>query len=152
MSQRFAGCIALMLSLVALAAHAGNAYPQGQVHLRAGPSSDYPFVLSIPPNALLNVNGCLDDFTWCDVDWEGNRGWVYGNYLYYDYQDRRVPALQFGACLDIAISGAATTRAHPGRDVRTTGEPRRHRSARKDLRRPAMADLRRLHRGRRRHD
>jgi uncharacterized protein YraI len=100
----------LMIALLTLtgmalaeAAAAANAYTQGIVHLRAGPSTEYPIVASIPPTSLLQVNGCLDDYTWCDVDWEGNRGWVYGDYLYYDYQDRRVPVLQFGASLGIGI-------------------------------------------------
>jgi hypothetical protein len=76
-------------------------------------------VTTIPGDALLNMNGCIDDWTWCDVDWEGNRGWVYGNYLYYDYQSRRVPVIEYGAQHGIGIVafslGDYWGRYYPGR-------------------------------------
>jgi uncharacterized protein YraI len=103
MRRSFSAIFVLIAISFSAAAAAGSAYTQGIVHLRAGPSTDYPVVTSVPAKALLDVSGCLDDWTWCDVDWEGNRGWVYGNYLFYDYDSRRVPVLEFGAQLGIGV-------------------------------------------------
>ena len=95
--------LAALFSLFDSTADAANAYTQGRGASAGRSEHRLSIVMSIPPNSLLAVNGCLDDFTWCDVDWEGNHGWLYGNYLYYDYQQRRVPVIDVGAALGIGI-------------------------------------------------
>jgi uncharacterized protein YraI len=58
------------------------------VNLRAGPSTGYPVVMTMPQSASLNVYGCIADRSWCDVSWSGSRGWVAASYIQVYYNGR----------------------------------------------------------------
>jgi len=68
----------LFLSLPVLAA---DGYVISDVNLRAGPGTDYPSITVIPKWTGLQVQGCVDGYSWCDVQVGPDRGWVYGQYL-----------------------------------------------------------------------
>lgn len=51
----------------------------------------------------MTVDRRVDDWTWCDFDWEGNRGWVYANYLLYDVDNRRAPIIDDGPRLGLTV-------------------------------------------------
>lgn len=92
----------LSLAVPALA-HAADAYVTGNVNLRAGPDPAYPLIDRIPAGTEVDVQGCTDGWEWCDVIVFGNRGWVAGNYIEYEYQDEPVLLPPYGAQLGIPI-------------------------------------------------
>jgi uncharacterized protein YraI len=46
------------------------------MNLRAGPSTGYPVVARLPARTSLTLYGCNASATWCDVAWDGERGWA----------------------------------------------------------------------------
>ena len=63
-----------------------NGYPVTNVNLRAGPGTYYPALLVVPARAPIRILGCLGDYTWCDVIFQNNRGWMRSIYLEGWYQ------------------------------------------------------------------
>jgi uncharacterized protein YraI len=90
-------------------AQAAPGFATADVNLRAGPDTDYPSVEVIPNGAPVEIAGCLEDESWCDVAAGPNRGWVYSEYLASDrggsyvllpdvgIKTLRVPAITFTA-------------------------------------------------------
>lgn len=57
--------------------------------MRAGPDYAYPPVRRIWRNSQVAIFGCLNDWSWCDVGYRYDRGWVAGRNLVANYRGRR---------------------------------------------------------------
>jgi uncharacterized protein YraI len=84
-------------------AAAANAYTTGNVNQRAGPSTNFPRVSTIPAGVTVTIFGCVRDLGWCDTSWRGQRGWVSARYLQYLYGGRRVLVADYGPRIGIPI-------------------------------------------------
>ncbi|MGB4859050.1 MAG: SH3 domain-containing protein [Dokdonella sp.] len=89
--------------VIPVSAQAGHGYLSVNVNLRAGPAIDYPSVYVAPRGSAVEVYGCIDSWEWCDVSWDGYRGWVSGNYLDYGWNGRRVPVYDYGPRLGLSL-------------------------------------------------
>ena len=96
---------ALTTTVLVASAAAQPAYTTRYVNLRAGPDRGYPQVAYIGPNQSVYVNGCLNDYRWCDITVGSNRGWAYSKYIEYPYQNRRLPIYGNGQMLALPIVG-----------------------------------------------
>lgn len=86
----FSGLIALGATVSAGAALADPGFTTGNVNMRAGPSTAYPRVTVLPRGLEVEIHGCLQGYSWCDVSAGYERGWVSSRYLDVFYNERRV--------------------------------------------------------------
>jgi uncharacterized protein YraI len=100
---RLAPWLGVFLLAVSFAASAQDAFTTQTVNVRAGPDNSYPAVAVLGTGAPVHVMGCLDDWSWCDVIFGDNRGWVYSPYLSYVYQGYRVPFYSYAPAFGIPI-------------------------------------------------
>ncbi|MGF7163673.1 uncharacterized protein YraI, partial [Rhodoligotrophos appendicifer] len=76
------------LSLPA-SAQSPEVFTTADLNLRAGPDPSFPVVTAIPAQQSVIFHGCLQGRSWCDVTFDGARGWAYGRYLAYQTTDVR---------------------------------------------------------------
>lgn len=87
------------------AALARRALTTTSVHLRAGPSRDYPAIAVLPRGTAVWVEGCLRDISWCDVITGAERGWIYAMNLSFEVQGELVPVPRLAPEMGIGIIG-----------------------------------------------
>jgi len=86
-----------------LAANAQVDYTAETLRLHAGPGEDYPVVAILGSGFAVTIQGCTQDYSWCDVLAGPHRGWVYGRDIVYSYQGQYVPLINYGAAIGIGV-------------------------------------------------
>jgi len=96
--------LAIALALGApLAAHAVDAYVVADISLNAGPDTDYPPIDTLSAGTEVDVNGCIEGFSWCDVSAGPDRGWVPGSFLEEEYDNQPVYLIDYGPRIGIPV-------------------------------------------------
>ncbi|KAB2867767.1 MAG: DUF1236 domain-containing protein [Bauldia sp.] len=103
MRAMLAASAALAALLVSGSAMAFPSYSAAHLNIRTGPGGQYPVIATTGFNNEVDVNGCLKDVSWCDVVWNGIRGWAAGQYLDYDASDGIALLPQAGSKVQIPV-------------------------------------------------
>ncbi len=102
-SIMFAAAALLSSTALPALAAADTARVTTDLNMRAGPSTEFPVVVSLAEGAVVDIYGCLSGYSWCDVSWDGNRGWVAAGYLTHAYEGAYVPIIEYGDEIDLPV-------------------------------------------------
>jgi uncharacterized protein YraI len=98
------GLLAAGILVPGAAFAATSAIATTDLNMRTGPSTGYEVVDVIPDGGQVTVYGCVRDYNWCDVSWNGYRGWASGNYLaYLGERYYRDPIPRIGVTIGVPI-------------------------------------------------
>lgn len=107
MVKQLAAALGIVLALATATAASAAEIPvtsTAGVNLRAGPGLDYPIVVDLPAGAQMVLHGCVRGYTWCDVSWRGNRGWLSAGYMSTVYRNAPIAITAVAAArLGVAI-------------------------------------------------
>ncbi len=101
--MKLRGFLAIACLVGANAAMAGDGYVNEDTDLRAGPDPGYPTVATLHSGTPVSIQGCVKNWSWCDVVTTNGRGWIAGDFLEEDYEGHRVVVPAFGVQVGIPI-------------------------------------------------
>lgn len=73
------------------------------LNLRAGPGPNYDVKTVIDGQGEVRAEGCLADYSWCRVSYDGVTGWAYAAYLRTDHMGDRVVVYDDANEIDLGI-------------------------------------------------
>ena len=101
--KRFLGT-AIALALAApMFAYAAEGYLVADISLQSGPDSEYPPITDLAAGTPVDVQGCIEGYSWCDVIVGEDRGWVPGTYLEEEYDNQPVFLVDYGPRIGIPL-------------------------------------------------
>lgn len=75
--------VCLALIMMSGMVQAAPAVTMRSTNLRTGPATSYPVIARIPAGETVEIFACLRNRNWCDIEWDGWRGWAYSRHLAY---------------------------------------------------------------------
>ena len=76
--KRFAPAFAVAVLTMSTSAFAFQGTAATDVPLRSGPGPTHSIIATVDRNTVVEVEGCIETGTWCQVTAGGQRGWIWG--------------------------------------------------------------------------
>jgi uncharacterized protein YraI len=101
--KRIFFCLAPLCLCLPAIASAVEGYVVADISLQAGPDTEYPSITELAAGTPVEIQGCINGYTWCDVIAGEDRGWVAGSFIEEEYENQPVVIVDYGPRIGIPI-------------------------------------------------